>query len=58
VVNFAFERQPGLQTVFISGFAPDAVLRHGLLDPDTVFIARPFTRDEIAFAIRHALDLP
>jgi PAS domain S-box-containing protein len=48
-------RRPDLPTLFVSGFAPDALVRDRLLDPGVRLLAKPFTRLELAAAVRGAL---
>jgi FixJ family two-component response regulator len=49
-------RCPELPVLFVSGFAPDAVLLERLRQPATSFVAKPFTRIELGYAIRRAID--
>ncbi len=46
--------RPGLRTLFVSGFSPDPQLEDRLRDPSAAFLAKPFTRDQLAGAL-HAL---
>ncbi|MCU0506720.1 MAG: ATP-binding protein, partial [Chloroflexi bacterium] len=48
--------RPGLRTLFVSGFSPDTLLEDRLRDPSAAFLAKPFTRDELASALRDLLD--
>jgi PAS domain S-box-containing protein len=48
--------RPGLRTLFVSGFSPDPQLEDRLRDPSAAFLAKPFTRDELAAALRDLLD--
>jgi CheY-like chemotaxis protein len=50
------ETRPGLKVVFMSGYSWDVVARHGVLDPGTHFLAKPFAVDELARKVREALD--
>ena len=49
-------RHPGLRTVLVSGFAPEDALADRVDHLGTVFVGKPFTRGEIATAVRGALD--
>jgi len=50
--------RPGLRTLFVSGFSPDPQLEDRLRDPSAAFLAKPFTRDQLAAALRGLLDEP
>ena len=52
------DRQPGLKCLFMSGYTADAIARHGVMDKGLNFIQKPFSREEIAKAVRQALDRP
>lgn len=41
------EGQPGLKVLFMSGYADDAIMHHGVLDSDAPFIQKPFDRDNL-----------
>jgi FixJ family two-component response regulator len=49
-------KRPDLPVLFVSGFAPDAVLLERLAKPATSFLAKPFTRIELGHAVRRAID--
>jgi CheY-like chemotaxis protein len=44
------------RVLFMSGFPDRAVLRHGVLELGTAFLAKPFTPDELARKVRAVLD--
>jgi two-component system, cell cycle sensor histidine kinase and response regulator CckA len=44
--------------LFTSGYADDAIARHGMLGPGSAFIEKPFTRDALIRKVREVLDLP
>jgi signal transduction histidine kinase/CheY-like chemotaxis protein len=44
------------RVIFMSGYSPDAVLRHGQLQPGTTFLPKPFTSAALAAKVREALD--
>ena len=48
--------RPDLKVLFLSGYAPDATLRHGLLDPSVAFLEKPFGPDALARKVRAVLD--
>ena len=50
--------RPGLRVLFVSGYTEDAGLRSGALPAGQTFLQKPFTGDELARAVRAALDGP
>jgi PAS domain S-box-containing protein len=50
--------RPAIRVVFASGYSEDVTTRHGELPADATFIAKPFTVDDLAKAVRAALDPP
>ncbi|MBL6082770.1 response regulator [Belnapia sp. T18] len=52
----ATKRCPGLTVLFTTGYAPEAALRQGRLDPSVPILTKPYPPDEIAARVRHALD--
>jgi signal transduction histidine kinase/CheY-like chemotaxis protein len=53
--RLATER-PGLRTIFISGYSDEAIERHGVLAPDSVFLEKPVTPEALTRAVRELLD--
>jgi two-component system, cell cycle sensor histidine kinase and response regulator CckA len=45
-----------MKCVFMSGYASDTVLRHGILEEGVNFIRKPYTINELASKIREVLD--
>jgi len=50
--------QAGVRVLYTSGYADDAVARHGDLDPEVPFIRKPFTSESLLQTVRQALDAP
>jgi two-component system cell cycle sensor histidine kinase/response regulator CckA len=50
--------RPEMQVLYMSGYTNEAIVRHGVLDPDTLFIQKPFTPDALGHRVRAALDRP
>jgi CheY-like chemotaxis protein len=48
--------RPDLKVLFISGYTDDDIIQHGVLEPDTPFLAKPFTPDALLRKIRDTLD--
>ena len=50
------EEYPGTRLLFMSGYAHDAAQGAAPLDEDVTLLRKPFAPDELAAAVRHALD--
>ncbi|HVR86661.1 MAG TPA: response regulator [Planctomycetota bacterium] len=48
--------RPEMKILFMSGYTEDAIARHGVLDPGTAFLEKPFTPDSLAKKVRELLD--
>jgi PAS domain S-box-containing protein len=48
--------RPGLPVLFMSGYTDDAIGRHGVLEPSTAFLQKPFSPDALAHKVRAVLD--
>lgn len=48
--------RPGLPVLFISAFTDEDVIRRGMLEQGRPFLQKPFTPQELARAVRSALD--
>jgi len=49
------ERRPMTKVLYLSGYADDAVERHGALDPGTAFMQKPFSPSALASRVREVL---
>ncbi len=47
---------PGIRTVFMSGYADDAIVHCGVLDDGVAFVQKPFTARSLAVKVRVVLD--
>jgi PAS domain S-box-containing protein len=50
--------RPGLRILFTTGYARDAIVHHGRLDPGVALITKPFGRADLAARVRAMLDQP
>ena len=52
----AAELQPGIKTLFTTGYARNAIVHHGRLDPGVDLITKPFSYADLAARVRDILD--
>jgi CheY-like chemotaxis protein len=48
--------RPAMKVLFTSGYTDDAVLRHGVVEGQVALLRKPYSPDELAQAVRAALD--
>lgn len=51
----ARRRRAGLKVLYISGYTGDAMQTNGRLAPDSIFLGKPFRREDLARKLREAL---
>lgn len=56
LVDRASERRPGLRVLFTTGYARNAIVHQGRLDPGVELLTKPFTRAQLGARIRAVLD--
>ena len=54
----ALELRPGLSVLFTTGYARNAIVHHGRLDPGVELLPKPFAFDQLAARVREVLDKP
>jgi signal transduction histidine kinase len=52
----AAKLQPGIKTLFTTGYARNAIVHHGRLDPGVDLITKPFSYADLAARVRDILD--
>ena len=48
--------RPALRCLFVSGYTTQIIAPHGVLDDGLLFLAKPFSRRDLAVKVRQALD--
>ncbi len=48
--------RPDIAVLFMSGYTDSFVAQHGALDPGTVLLQKPFTRNQLLSFVRETLD--
>jgi CheY-like chemotaxis protein len=54
----AAELKPGLKILFTTGYARNAIVHHGRLDPGVELLTKPFSYSDLAARVRDILDRP
>ena len=47
--------RPGIRVLYMSGYTDDVISHHGVLEPGTAFLQKPFTPDTFARKVRELL---
>ncbi len=56
LANQVKARRPGIKVLYMSGYTTNAIVHHGVLDPGTFFLQKPFTPSTLTTKIREVLD--
>ena len=49
---------PGIKVLYMSGYTPDAIVHHGVLEKGIFFLPKPFMPAALAAKVREVLDTP
>ena len=55
LANEVRKRRPGLPVLFTTGYTRNAIVHHGVLDPDVHVIIKPYTLETLALNVRERL---
>jgi two-component system cell cycle sensor histidine kinase/response regulator CckA len=55
VADHLLAARPGLKVLFMSGYTDAAIVQHGVLQPGTHFLQKPFTPDGLSRKVREVL---
>ena len=58
LVEVLLVERPGLRIIFVSGYTDDILANHGVLEPGTVLLAKPFTKAALLRCVHEALQRP
>ncbi len=56
LANRVTRKHPEARVLYMSGYT-DTIVHHGVLDPGTAFLQKPFTPESLALKVREVLDL-
>ena len=50
--------RPQLKVLYLSGYADESIVHHGVLEPGLAFLQKPFSPESLALKVREILDAP
>jgi two-component system, cell cycle sensor histidine kinase and response regulator CckA len=54
--NVIVKMRPKIKVLYMSGYAGNAIVHHGVLDPGVAFLQKPLTMEKLASKVREVLD--
>jgi two-component system, cell cycle sensor histidine kinase and response regulator CckA len=54
--NMIVKMRPKIKVLYMSGYAGNAIVHHGVLDPGVAFLQKPLTMEKLASKVREVLD--
>jgi PAS domain S-box-containing protein len=56
IANQISEQRPDMKVIFVSGYTPNAIVHHGVLEEDLNFLQKPFTAATLTHKVREVLN--